>query len=101
MLNVRCSAFDVRLTLFSRLARALSFVFRRNVVVRLDVLPVALVPPIEDRARDENRRERAGDNADEKSERQVVDHTAAKNIERERGEKRGQAGEDRSREDLL
>ena len=63
-------------TLLRSLAGTGPLVLRRDVVVGLDVLPVTLVPPVEYRARDVDRRERAGNDADEEREGEVVDHAA-------------------------
>src|SRR5579883_1972725 len=55
--------------LFRRLAGAGPLVLRSDVGMGLDVLPVALVPPIENRAGDEDGGEGAGDDADQEGER--------------------------------
>src|SRR4051812_35475192 len=84
--------------LFRRLAGTLPFVLRSDIVMRLDVLPVAFVPPVEDRTRDEDRGERAGHDTNEEREREIIDHTAAKDEQRERREEGRQTREDRTRE---
>src|ERR1019366_5045355 len=55
-----------------RFARSRPLVLRRDVGVRLDVLAVALVPPVEHLGGDEDRREGARDDADEEGERDVA-----------------------------
>ena len=62
---------------FRCVAGALPLVLRRDVVVRLDVLPVALVPPVEDLGGDEDGGEGGGDDADEEGEGDVVQLAAA------------------------
>src|SRR5579862_1108146 len=49
-------------------AGALPFVFRGDIGMRLDMHAVTLVPPVEDRRGDEDRRERTGDDAHEEGE---------------------------------
>src|SRR5471032_1749359 len=59
------------------LAGTRPLVLGRHVGVRLDMLPIPLVPPVEDRAGDEDGREGAGDDADEEGEREVLHHAGA------------------------
>src|SRR5258708_15211243 len=76
-------------------------VLRSDVMVSFDVLSIALVPPVEDWAGDEDRRERTRDNTNEEGERKIVDYATAEDEECERRKKRGEAGHHRTREHLV
>src|ERR1035438_9042425 len=56
---------------------------------------------VEDLGCDEDRREGAGDDADEERERDVPQDTAAKHVKRKGGQERGRRRHDRAREDLV
>jgi len=59
------------------------------------------VPPEHERAGDVNRRIRAGDNADEEREGEIVDGTAAKDEQAGGGDKHRTAGDDGSAQSLI
>lgn len=59
---------------------------------------VSLVPPEEDRARNEDRGEGSGQNTDDEDERQIIDHTRTEDVERHRREQGRDTGEQGARE---
>jgi len=56
--------------------------------MRLDMFPVALVPPVEDLGGNEDGRKRTGHDANEESERDVTEYPAPKDIKRQCREER-------------
>src|SRR5438270_568319 len=88
--------------LLRRLAGTLPLVLRRDVLVSLDVLAVAFVPPVEDLRRDEDRGEGRGDDADEERERNIAERAARRreDEERERGEEGRRRRHDRAGENF-
>src|SRR5436309_1754228 len=63
--------------------------------------PLTLVPPQDQRARDVNARIGAGNDTDQKREREIVDGSAAEQIKRHRGEKYRSRRDDGSAEGLI
>src|SRR5438445_12294540 len=66
-----------------------------------DVRPVPMVPPQDERAGDINAGVRAGQNTDQERKSEIVDFTAAENIEHHRGEENGSGGNNRPAERLV
>src|ERR1044072_3453253 len=82
MFDVQCSMFVLSLR---RLTGTLPLVLRGDVAVRLDVFPVALVPPVENLRRNEDGGEGGSHDADEKGKRNVAQYAAAEHEHRKGG----------------
>ena len=67
--------------------RAFPFVTLRRQLTLFNVTTVSLVPPVENRARNEDRRERSGKDTDDEDKREIVDHTCAEDVKRDRRKK--------------
>ena len=79
-------------------AGALPLVALRRELMLFDVAAVALVPPEEDRARDEDGGESTGNNTNDEYEREIIDHPCAEDVKRQCSEQSRDTGQQGTRD---